>query len=94
MGGLCGAATTSLYLADRAPEGVAGVFLFEPEFYLSEQEAANADGEAPREDAEKGTWRSRLPLQSRIRRTRPAGVPSRGKLFQTNAPMWRLSRSL
>ncbi|WP_163997500.1 alpha/beta fold hydrolase [Pyxidicoccus caerfyrddinensis] len=63
MGGLCGAATTSLYLADRAPEGVAGVFLFEPEFYLSEQEAANADGETPLEDAEKRTWRSRLPLR-------------------------------
>jgi alpha-beta hydrolase superfamily lysophospholipase len=63
VGGLCGAATTSLFLADRAPEGIDGVFLFEPEFYLSEQEAAGAGGESPRGDAEAGTWRSRLPLR-------------------------------
>ncbi|MFP2911394.1 hypothetical protein ACLESD_41490, partial [Pyxidicoccus sp. 3LFB2] len=63
VGGLCGAATTSLYLADRAPEGVSGVFLFEPEFYLSEQEAAGAGGEAPAEESGQGTWRSRLPLR-------------------------------
>ncbi|MBZ4399378.1 hypothetical protein OWM54_01715 [Myxococcus sp. MISCRS1] len=40
MGGLCGAATTALYLADQEPEGVPGLFMFEPEFYLSEQEAS------------------------------------------------------
>ncbi|TQF11388.1 hypothetical protein FJV41_34380, partial [Myxococcus llanfairpwllgwyngyllgogerychwyrndrobwllllantysiliogogogochensis] len=45
MGGLCGAATTALYLADREPEGVRGLFMFEPEFYLSEQEAAAVGGE-------------------------------------------------
>lgn len=56
VGGLCGAATTSLYLADREPEGIRGVFLFEPEFYLSEQEAAVAGGEAapPKEEAPAG----------------------------------------
>jgi pimeloyl-ACP methyl ester carboxylesterase len=61
VGGLCGAATTSLYLADRMPGGVEGLFMFEPEFYLSEQAAASADGEAPRE--EQASWRSRLPLR-------------------------------
>ncbi|WP_164016595.1 alpha/beta fold hydrolase [Pyxidicoccus trucidator] len=63
LGGLCGAATTSLYLADRAPEGIEGVFMFEPEFYLSEQEAAGAGGEAPPEETGKATLRSRLPLR-------------------------------
>ncbi|QSQ27176.1 hypothetical protein JY651_20670 [Pyxidicoccus parkwayensis] len=61
VGGLCGAATTSLYLADREPGGIEGVFMFEPEFYLSEQEAVNGGGEAPREEAQ--TWHSRLPLR-------------------------------
>ncbi|MCE9672506.1 hypothetical protein LY474_32335 [Myxococcus stipitatus] len=45
VGGLCGAATTALYLADREPERTLGVFMFEPEFYVSEQEAHAAGGE-------------------------------------------------
>ncbi|QSQ16057.1 hypothetical protein [Myxococcus landrumensis] len=52
LGGLCGAATTSLYLADREPQGVVGLFMFEPEFYLSEQEAVGVAGEGAKEEAE------------------------------------------
>ncbi|NVJ21626.1 hypothetical protein HUW62_10400 [Myxococcus sp. AM011] len=52
MGGLCGAATTALYLADREPQGVHGLFMFEPEFYLSEQEAAAVGGEGTAVEAE------------------------------------------
>ena len=63
LGGLCGAATTALYLADQEPEGIAGVFMFEPEFYLSEQEAAVAGGEASKQEPPQATWRDRLPLK-------------------------------
>ncbi|MFP2925594.1 hypothetical protein ACLESO_10315, partial [Pyxidicoccus sp. 3LG] len=63
VGGLCGAATTSLYLADREPEGIEGVFMFEPEFYLSEQEAAATEGGGAKQEPEPETWRSRLPLR-------------------------------
>lgn len=59
VGGLCGAATTALYVADREPEGISGVFMFEPEFYLSEQEAAGAGAEAPTAE-EAGALRSKL----------------------------------
>ncbi len=63
VGGLCGAATTALYVADQAPEGISGVFMFEPEFYLSEQEAAVAGGEAaaqPREEEAPAGLRGKL----------------------------------
>ncbi|HZI13753.1 MAG TPA: alpha/beta fold hydrolase [Myxococcus sp.] len=62
VGGLCGAATTALYLADLEPEGISGVFLFEPEFYLSEQEAAVAGGEAEarKEEAPQGAVSAKL----------------------------------
>ncbi|MCP3064976.1 hypothetical protein LXT21_40005 [Myxococcus sp. K38C18041901] len=53
MGGLCGAATTALYLADQEPEAVPGLFMFEPEFYLSEQEAS-AVGEGAVTEAPQG----------------------------------------
>ncbi|MCP3104962.1 hypothetical protein LZ198_39465 [Myxococcus sp. K15C18031901] len=46
MGGLCGAATTALLLADQEPERTRGLFMFEPEFYLSEQEAHATRDEA------------------------------------------------
>ncbi len=46
LGGLCGAAVTALYAADQDTEGVIGVMLFEPEFYLTEpngQQDASVD---------------------------------------------------
>lgn len=46
LGGLCGASVTALYAADQDAEGVIGVMLFEPEFYLTEpdgQQDASVD---------------------------------------------------
>ncbi|MBU8898693.1 hypothetical protein KRR26_24070 [Corallococcus sp. M34] len=60
LGGLCGAATTSTYLADRDPRGVRGVFLFEPEFYVTEPVQDEAPPEASRPQGRRERWRGRV----------------------------------
>ena len=70
IGGLCGASTTATYVADRDPEGVAGVMMFEPEFYKSDPSADEAAPKARKLFSYWG-WLRTLTLENRYGRYLP-----------------------
>ncbi len=60
VAGLCGAAVTSLFAADRMPERVSGLIMFEPELYVTTPSAEPATDGQPTRRRMRPALRARL----------------------------------